>query len=191
MNMESPRLFIAVPIDERWREKLTRQCTSLKSKLPFQKWTDPEDYHITLKFLGDTASAQIQQLERLVESITKATAPFELTEKGWGTFGPHAAPSILWAGVGGDISSLNNLHRIVEISMADLGFPQENRSFHPHVTLARRYKGKTPLMTPIKQLLPEPEGQPIEWSVKEIKLYQSHLQKRPMYEAISTFKLCD
>jgi 2'-5' RNA ligase len=189
MDAELPRLFIAVPIDERWREQLTEQCTLLQSKLPFQKWTHPEDYHITLKFLGDTTPDQIEQIERLLESITKATSPFELTENGWGTFGPDTAPSILWAGLGGDLSSLNSLQHIVDISMADAGFPQENRAFHPHLTIARRYKGKSP--SPLKQYLPDSPESPIDWYVKEIKLYQSHLQKRPMYESIATFRFGD
>jgi 2'-5' RNA ligase len=191
MDAELPRLFIAVPIDERWREQLAKQCLLLQSKLPFQKWTHPQDYHITLKFLGDTSADQIQQLQRLLESVTKATSPFALTEKGWGTFGPPTSPSILWAGVGGDLASLNSLQQIVDISMADLGFPKETRAFHPHLTIARRYKGKSPLTSPIKQSLPEAAEPPIEWFVKEIKLYQSHLQKKPMYEPIAAFKIGD
>jgi 2'-5' RNA ligase len=189
LDAELPRLFIAVPIDERWREQLFKQCTLLQSKLPFQKWTHPEDYHITLKFLGDTSKDQIQQIRKLLENVTEVIRPFELSENGWGTFGPHTAPSILWAGVGGDLSALNHLQQKVDTSMAELGFAQENRGFHPHLTIARRYKGKRPLSSPIQQYLPEASEPLIEWSVKEIKLYQSHIQKKPMYESIATFSL--
>jgi 2'-5' RNA ligase len=189
MDTELPRLFIAVPIDERWREQLAKQCLLLQSKLPFQKWTHPQDYHITLKFLGDTTADQMEQIQQQLANVSEAFSPFELTEKGWGTFGPHTAPSILWAGVGGDLSTLTKLQQKVDSSMAELGFPQENRAFHPHLTIARRYKGKGPLTSPIKQYLPEADESPIDWSVKEIKLYQSHLQKKPMYEPIATFKL--
>jgi 2'-5' RNA ligase len=189
MDTESPRLFIAVPIDELWRIQLIKQCTLLQLKLPFQKWTHPEDYHITLKFLGETSANQIQQILTLLANVSEATRSFELTEKGWGTFGPHSAPSILWAGVGGDLTSLNILQQKVDLSMVELGFPQENRVFHPHLTIARRYKGKDPLTVPIQQYFPVVVESPIHWSVDEIKLYQSHLQKKPMYELIASFKL--
>lgn len=189
MNAESPRLFIAVPIDERWREQLTQQCTLLQLKLPFQKWTHPDDYHITLKFLGDTSVDQIQHIQKLLLNVSEATSPFELTEKGWGIFGSYTAPSILWAGVGGDLTSLNSLQQKVDLCMIELGFPHENRVFNPHLTIARRYKGKGPLASPISEHLPVTSQLPIQWTVTEIKLYQSQLRKKPMYEPIANFKL--
>jgi 2'-5' RNA ligase len=189
MEAESPRLFIAVPINEPWREQLIKQSTMLQLKLPFQKWTYPEDYHITLKFLGDTSAGQIQQLQRKLMDISEVTRSFELTEKEWGTFGPHAAPSILWAGVGGDLTSLHDLQKKVDLSMAELGYPQEDRTFHPHLTIARRYKGKSPLSVPIKQYFPEETTSLIRCSINEIKLYQSNLRTKPMYEALASFKL--
>lgn len=189
MEANSPRLFIAVPIDDRWREQLSKQCAMLQLKLPFQKWTHPEDYHITLKFLGNTSVEQIQQIKKRLVNVVEAAYSFELTEKGWGTFGPYAAPSIMWAGVGGDLTSLNNLQQKVDLSMAGLGFLQEDRVFHPHLTIARRYRGKGPLLSPIKQYFPKETEPLIHWTVNEIKLYQSNLSKKPMYEPIASFKL--
>jgi RNA 2',3'-cyclic 3'-phosphodiesterase len=189
MEAESPRLFIAVPIDELWREQLIKQSTMLQLKLPFQKWTHPEDYHITLKFLGDTSTEKIQQIQRKLLDLSGVTRSFELTEKGWGAFGPHAVPSLLWAGVGGDLTSLLDLQKKVDSSMAELGYPPEDRAFHPHLTIARRYKGKGPLSVPIKQYFPEETKSLIRCSVKEIILYQSNLSKKPMYEALASYKL--
>jgi 2'-5' RNA ligase len=187
MDTESPRLFIGIPIDERWKERLIKHISLLQLKLPFQKWTHAEDYHITLKFLGDTSAVQLQQLQKLLAMISNTTSPFELTEKGWGTFGPDEAPIVLWAGVGGDLTSLHILQQKID-GMLNLEFPKENRDYHPHLTIARRYNGREPLTIPIKEYLPEAR-EPINWSVDEIKLYQSHLQKRPMYEPIASFKL--
>jgi 2'-5' RNA ligase len=189
MLNETPRLFIAVSIDDHWREKLTKQCSILQSKLPFQKWTDPADYHVTLKFLGDTSFDLMKSIYKLLTDAAQATTPFQLTDNGWGTFGPQTAPNILWAGIGGGVHSLNQLQQKVDERMGEMGFTRETRSFHPHLTLARRFKGKSPLTAPIKQYLPVASEPPIHWLVSEIKLYQSHLQKKPMYEAIAAFKL--
>jgi 2'-5' RNA ligase len=188
MNAEPQRLFIAVPINEQWRKLLSEQRTLLQSKLSFQKWTHPDDYHITLKFLGDTSAAQLQQILKILTNVAKTTIPFELTEKDWGTFGPQTAPNILWAGVGGDLDSLNILQKKVD-QLDNLGFPAEKRIFHPHLTIARRYNGNLSLTSSIKQYLPNSDEPYIHCSINEIKIFRSHLRKQPMYEPIATFKL--
>ncbi|WP_442600471.1 RNA 2',3'-cyclic phosphodiesterase [Paenibacillus sp. KN14-4R] len=182
MSTESLRLFIAIPIDERWREQLTEQSIALQSTLTFQKWTHPEDYHITLKFLGDTSVSQLKQIEEILVNVSENTCPFELTGKEWGIFGNPAAPSVLWAGVGGDLISLTSLYKKIDDGLEGL-FVKETRNFSPHLTIARRYKGKVPFT------IPDTPDSIINWSVNEIKLYQSHLQKKPMYEAIATYIL--
>ncbi|OMF37041.1 2'-5' RNA ligase [Paenibacillus sp. FSL H8-0548] len=187
MSSETLRLFIAIPIDEKWREQLIEKSTLLKSNLHFQKWTHPEDYHITLKFLGDTSVSKIQQIEKLLNNVAEVTDPFELRGKGWGTFGSQTSPNILWASVGGDLNSLTELHRKIDDSMDGL-FPRENRVFSPHLTIARRYKGKDQLKTSIEDYFPDAIESVISWSVKEMKLYESNLQKKPMYKSIASFK---
>jgi 2'-5' RNA ligase len=183
------RLFIAVPIDELFRKYLIKECIMLQKKFSFQKWTDPADYHITLKFLGDTTLDQIQQIHKYLNDLSSATSPFELCNLGWGVFGPQTAPAILWAGIGGEVNSLHNLQQKVDGSLINIGFIQEARAFHPHITIARRYKGKIPLGMLPMQYLPKTSEPSIHWQVNEIKLYQSHLQKKPMYEEIASFKL--
>jgi 2'-5' RNA ligase len=181
------RLFIAVPIGEQFREYLIKECIVLQKKFSFQKWTDPADFHVTLKFLGDTTFDQIQRIHKYLNDLSSVISPFELYHLGWGVFGPQTAPSILWAGIGGEVSSLHILQQKVDESLINIGFMQETRAFHPHITIARRYKGK--LNTPLNQYLPITSVPPIHWQVNEIKLYQSHLQKKPMYEEIASFNL--
>jgi 2'-5' RNA ligase len=184
MRIESSRLFIAIAINEQWRQELTQQMINLQPKLPFQKWTHPEDYHITLKFLGDTPVEQYERLSKLLTHVAETTQPFQLTQ--WGTFGHHASPSILWAGVGGDLLPLMNLQQNIDNRMTELGFPKENREFHPHLTIARRYNGdSTPFS--IKNLVPHVSESTMYGAVNEFKLYKSHLQKTPMYEPIASF----
>ncbi|MCU6795548.1 RNA 2',3'-cyclic phosphodiesterase [Paenibacillus sp. WQ 127069] len=186
MSIESSRLFIAIPIDELWKQQLTQQMTRLQPKLPFQKWTHPEDYHITLKFLGDTSVEQYERLSKLLTHVAETTQPFQLTLTEWGTFGPHASPSILWAGVGGDLLPLMNLQQNIDNSMTELGFLKENRDFHPHLTIARRYKGDS-IPFSITNLVPHVSESTLYKSVNEFKLYESHLKKTPMYEPIASF----
>lgn len=186
MRIESSRLFIAIPINDQWRQQLSQQMISLQSKLPFQKWTHPEDYHITLKFLGDTPVEQYKRLSELLTHVAETTRPFQIALTQWGTFGPHASPSILWAGVGGDLLPLMNLQQNIDNSMTELGFLKENREFHPHLTIARRYQVDS-IPFSIKNLFPHVSESTMYGSVNEFKLYKSHLKKTPMYEPIASF----
>lgn len=188
MSSETIRLFIAIPIDQKWRVRLTEQSRRLKSNLHFQKWAHPDDYHITLKFLGDTSITNIQQIEKLLSNVALATEPFELRPKGWGTFGAPTSPSILWASVGGNLDALADLQRRIENSLEGL-YPRENRAFSPHLTIARRYKGKDQLITAIDDYFPVDTGSDNSWLVKEIQLYESNLETAPMYNPIATFTL--
>jgi 2'-5' RNA ligase len=183
--MDLPRLFIAIPIPEPWRSYLADQVELLQLKLPFRKWVHPEDYHITLKFLGEATADQIYRIQSLLTCISQKTKPFDLRRERWGTFGPPAAPSVLWTGVGGDLVALKTLQQYVD-QMEEIGFPKEARPFHPHLTLARRYNGKEPFVT-IKTYLPEAGGPESTGSVNGIILYQTHLRRQPMYESISSF----
>ncbi|MNH99172.1 RNA 2',3'-cyclic phosphodiesterase [compost metagenome] len=82
---------------------------------------------------------------------------------------------------------MKSLHQQIEDSLDGL-FTKEDRQFSPHLTIARRYKGKDPWVTSIHEYFPDTSESMISWSVNEIKLYQSHLQKKPMYESIATFR---
>ncbi|MDB5055545.1 MAG: 2-5 ligase [Bacilli bacterium] len=189
MKIEQPRLFVAVPIDPSLRVIIAIQCKELQQKYPFQKWTDPEDYHITLKFLGETPSEKVEAIQEVLLAVSQTTVPFLLNVKGWGTFGRTAAPSILWAGIGGEVELLTRLQRQVEEALVPLGYIKEDRPFHPHLTLARKYLGKSSLEAAgLQQQLAQLEGSLIQWSVNHMVLYQSHLKRKPMYEPLSTFQ---
>jgi 2'-5' RNA ligase len=185
-----PRLFIAIPISDHLREHIQHEAKALREKHSFQKWTDPADYHITLKFLGETSAAKADEIKKAMERIASCTEMFTLSETGWGTFGSPSAPSILWAGIGGDLGPLHKLQLKVDEQLNALGFEKETRSYHPHLTIARRYTGKKePDALSLRQCLPQSEENAVEWKANEVDLYQSHPKKTPMYEAIASVHL--
>lgn len=100
-------------------------------------WVSPGAVHLTLKFLGATPS---DKLPLLIDALGRAIggrSTGALTLDGLGMFPSQRRPRVVWVGLTGDIDSLVNLQRDVELALVPLGFPPEQRPFSPHLTLAR------------------------------------------------------
>ncbi|WP_409344907.1 RNA 2',3'-cyclic phosphodiesterase [Paenibacillus sp. MBLB4367] len=201
------RLFVALPLPDTTKRALQEKCEALRSRLSFQKWVHRDDYHITLKFLGDTPPQQAAKLTDALREAARAVRPFPLSLEGLGAFGPPAAPKILWAGVQGDKSALHKLQQAVDISLAKAGYAAEEKAYKPHISLARRYAGTDPLerdelarqedaialsrtveRRDIEPSIETPKS-PLAWQASDVVLYVSHLGKTPMYEIVETFPL--
>jgi 2'-5' RNA ligase len=101
--------------------------------------TDPEQAHLTLKFLGDTDPDRVDELVDAVEAAVEAAGvgPFEAELAGYGAFPSESYISVVWLGVQAGSEELTRLHEAVERRTTALGFDPEEHAFTPHVTLAR------------------------------------------------------
>lgn len=100
------------------------------------RWVAPVNYHVTLAFLGWTG---VETIGRVCDALAEAVAgegrmTFRTARLGAFPALDHA--SVLWAGIE-DGAALTRLARSIGAAMAGLGFPEEARPFHPHVTIAR------------------------------------------------------
>lgn len=161
----------------------------LRQVQSYKRWVHPEDLHLTLKYIGDVPTAFIPAIETELEKVAARSNPFPLRLHGAGTFGLPHSPRVLWAGLGGAVEKLKQLQADVEGQMATLGYPPENRSYSPHITLARQYSGDAPAQEEelaVLFRLDIEDGSALQWSVDRIVLYRSHLGRTPMYEPIRT-----
>lgn len=140
-SSDNVRLFAAIPLDFPTKANLASQTVQIKEIYSFRKWVHEQDYHITLKFLGDTEPGTADKVQESLARIAAATQPFTLMLNGLGTFGRAERPDILWAGVAGDLERLNELYSRVEPAMTALGYAAEGRPYRPHITVARKYSG--------------------------------------------------
>ncbi|MGA9172520.1 MAG: RNA 2',3'-cyclic phosphodiesterase [Thermoactinomyces sp.] len=181
-----PRLFIAIPLPAHLKQLLADWCEKQRQKWFFAKWVYWEDYHITLKFLGNCTAQQIKGITEELRGQAETHSPFSLKLKGLGTFGRPDSPRILWAGVGGDLPALELLERRIVNRLIPLGFSPEERPYRPHVTLAR--KCQTPFFLSSQQLQTEwPQELTKTWLVQEMVLYETKLGRQPMYHALARF----
>lgn len=134
--MESLRTFIAINVKveaelaNRWRE--------LKNLLNngIIKWVNEDSLHLTLFFLGDTPTDKIDTIKQNLERELQNFASFNITIKGFGTFGHPKSPKVIWAGIA-NAEKLNQLNRIVSGAIMPLGFEAQSERFSPHFTLGR------------------------------------------------------
>jgi 2'-5' RNA ligase len=124
-----PRLFTALEIPR----DAALSLSLLRGGLPGARWIDVENYHITLRFIGDVEGHVADEIANALDRVHRPS--FALTLSGVGAFGgrkPHA----VWAGVAAS-PDLNALQGEIERICQRLGLPSDPRKFMPHVTLAR------------------------------------------------------
>lgn len=124
-----PRLFSAIEIPSSVAERLTL----LRSGLSGARWIDPENYHLTLRFIGDVDGATARDFTLALSGIEIPS--FELRLNGLGSFGGRK-PRAIFAGIAPS-EGLEALQRANERAAREAGLPPEGRNFKPHVTLAR------------------------------------------------------
>lgn len=124
-----PRLFTALEIPR----NAALSLSLLRGGLPGARWIDVENYHITLRFIGDIDG---RTADEVVDRLDRINRPeFQLNLTGIGSFGSKK-PHSLWAGVSPS-PEMNALQGEIERICQRIGLPPDPRKFMPHVTLAR------------------------------------------------------
>ena len=138
---ETFRAFIAIDLPESVKSFLGEAQEALKLYGFRVKWVRPQNIHLTLKFLGATATADTDKIAEAMALAAKDCPAVSLAAKGIGVFPNVRRPRVIWAGLNGRLEVLANLQQILDAHLADLGFPRETRAFKSHLTLGR-VKGK-------------------------------------------------
>ncbi|MEF2967602.1 RNA 2',3'-cyclic phosphodiesterase [Paenibacillus sp. M1] len=180
--VESWRIFIAIPLPKAIKETLSAWSEGQKSAWEFAKWVHPEDYHITVQFLGDTPANRIREIKQMLERTAAQSPAFSLEVAKCGTFGAPAAPRVLWAGVEGELKALRELQAKIATASTELGFTPEERPYNPHITLARKYRGHGRFDPDSLRLASADFG---TWKADAIVIYRTHMNRKPMYEEVA------
>jgi 2'-5' RNA ligase len=136
------RTFIAVKLSENIIAELRHLQGHLRDQLApgSVRWVRPEIIHLTLKFLGDTPLAQVEEVKVALGAAAEAAHPFEFTVGGLGCFPNTRRPRVIWVGLQEHTGALMHLRNLVENHVAPVGFPTEKRRFNPHLTLGRIHR---------------------------------------------------
>jgi RNA 2',3'-cyclic 3'-phosphodiesterase len=127
------RLFVGIGFPP----ELKLQLSLLNSGISGARWVDPGNFHLTLRFIGETGEAVAADID---DALTRLRARrFVLQLAGTGVFGGADKPRSLWVGLARS-AELVTLRDKIEQALVRVGLPPETRKFAPHVTLARLYK---------------------------------------------------
>lgn len=130
------RLFVALALPS----PVKSQLAALAGGIPGAKWISPENYHLTLRFIGEMEPWRGEEIDAALAAIR---APrFELALGGIGTF--EKAGRIQSLHVPAERSeTLARLQGKVETALQRVGLEPERKRFAPHVTLARTDRAET------------------------------------------------
>jgi len=96
----------------------------------------PEQFHLTLRFLGDTEEGLLGDLRTLMARSVEGVDPFRMSFEGVGAFPNAKKPRVVWIGLQG-AEPLMGIARRLEEGVVGLGWKPEKRGFKPHATVAR------------------------------------------------------
>jgi 2'-5' RNA ligase len=182
------RIFIALKVEA--GDTLLKMISSFKSRLSDEiiRWTNPENIHITLSFLGDTEEKRIKDINSMLKHKCEGAGSVELFIKGSGVFRNVNDPRIIWIGIEPS-EKLLNLNSNIMKGLTELGIKIENRPFKPHLTIGRikRLKDKVTL----EALTDKYQQLEIQHTViNEVILYESILlQSGPVYKPLAIYTL--
>jgi 2'-5' RNA ligase len=183
------RAFLALEIPPSLQKNISAHSAVLKQALPDSiRWVATERIHLTLKFLGDTSPASLQDLTHALSAVIAQQPPFDISAGGFGVFPNPKRPRILWIGVQAP-PDLERLTRAIETTCARLGYPPEEKPFNPHLTLGRLRDGAD--LSALRPALQGIEIGPLgSLTVSSVTLFRSDLRPQgPNYTPLTHLPL--
>jgi 2'-5' RNA ligase len=181
------RLFAAVDVPDRAKEEVVEAVAPWRERLAKGRWVPPENWHVTVKFMGRTWPRLVDWLEEACRDAATSIRPFRLSLDGLGVFPGPTRARVLWAGFKDPEGSLLALARALDDRLAR-EFKPEKRPFRGHLTVAR-FNPPVPMREVTGELeATRLDAEPFE--VRSLVLYRSHLSpKGARYEALRTYPL--
>jgi 2'-5' RNA ligase len=186
------RCFIAIDIDEEIRGALGGLQQKLRESIDVKKgdinWVNPDNMHLTLKFLGEIKDEKVAGICNIVKAVAGRHKSFELDIESVGHFGGRS-PKVLWVGTGKGGENLLELQADIEKSLALAGWPEETREFSGHLTLCRIRNPKAGMK--LAQASEDYKDFKIgTLAADAVCIYQSELKPSgPVYTVLGNYKL--
>jgi 2'-5' RNA ligase len=179
------RTFVAVEIDDSVLAHAARLIGAFRAVPADVKWVDPQNMHLTVKFLGDVDVREVHQVCQAVQKAVADLAPFELELHGTGAFPNLTRPRTIWLGVRAGAEAMTELNRRVEAELGTLGYPREGRAFTAHLTLGR-VRGGGEELADLGRLVAQHADEPIgATGVDRLVIFSSQLARTgPVYEPL-------
>ena len=157
--MSRLRAFIAVEIPLDIRQNVEHATSNLRRGTgSLIRWVAVENMHLTLKFLGDIPTANMEVLTQMIRAEADSFNCFDIHLTGIGSFPNPKRPRVIYIGIQAP-AELEAFQRQLESATRRLGYNSEERAFAPHLTIGR-----------VRQNIPQDDQQKIRRALEASKI---------------------
>ena len=197
MTVEDPapflRLFLALAIPPEVRKEIGRAQSQLQRCSPpgLLRWTRPDQFHVTVKFLGDVPCGDLGALEKSAATVCAGFAAMELAAQGVGFFPDARKPRVIWVGAEDAGGRLARLHGQMEDALRRFAPVEPREKFTGHITLGRFKPGRSgstkSLLEKCAALRDRHFG---SWQAQELEIVRSELTAQgAVHRTLCQFRL--
>ena len=172
------RLFLGIDLPEALARAAADMTDRVRARVDRDapqarlRWVPADNLHVTVWFLGELREPAI---DPLVAALTRGleVPSFDLRVAGSGAFPPSGAPRVLWLGLPSGREGLIEIHDRLRPVLEPLGFTPEERSYEPHLTIARVKDISRPDAATVRRILAETAADAGQFRVEAVTLFRS------------------
>ncbi len=170
------RSFLAFELPVDIKKTVERVSGEIRHSGLDVRWVKAENIHLTLVFLGNVKTEEIEGIEEQVRNVCPGYGSFDIALKGVGCFPNRRRPRVLWLGLDGDIERMSHFRDDLQRTLKAFGIKEEKRPFKPHLTLGR-FRSTRKMGSRLEEILSKYAGleTPVE-SLNELYLFKSELK---------------
>lgn len=186
--MKTVRLFVAWLLDDPVIAALSRIQKTLANSCDGVRWINPQQLHMTVKFLGDIPDSDVTRVSEAVDRGAAKCTPFTISLCGCGCFPPRGPVRIVWIGAEETTGTIIQSAKEIIGELVDVGFEPEPREWSPHITIGRVRDDRS--HGGIRDAVEASSLETLHQSVQSVSVMSSVLSKQgPTYTAIHTTEL--
>ncbi|MDD4953710.1 MAG: RNA 2',3'-cyclic phosphodiesterase [Candidatus Omnitrophica bacterium] len=181
------RSFIAIELPRKFKDTLAKIQDRLEVSGADVKWVQPQNIHLTLKFLGEIDEEKIGRVADIIKAVAENNHPYPLALSCVGAFPNITSPRVIWAGVNKGNEETTRIAKELEEKISAIGIPEEVRPFSSHITIGRTRSNlnMAKLVQDLKVMAGNAGLLELSCQVNKITLFKSTLTpKGPVYEAL-------
>ncbi|MEN3044186.1 MAG: RNA 2',3'-cyclic phosphodiesterase [Candidatus Hydrothermales bacterium] len=176
--MNKLRLFFGIPLEDDKKDKIFEYLKRLNLLKKDYKWVPKENYHITLKFLGEVEEKLVKDLDKIGKEMCLLFNSFSVLTDGFSGFPNRKKARVFFLDLK-EKEKIIRIFKVLEDKITQLNFKREDREYHPHITLAR-------LRNP--ESIPDIDPLEMEININGFSLYESILKKEgSLYKILNTY----
>lgn len=182
------RLFVAWLLDDSIVAALSRVQKKLANSCDGVRWVNPQQLHLSVKFLGDVPDSDVTQVTEAVVRGAAKCKPFTTSICGCGCFPPHGPVRIVWIGAEESTGTMLQSAKEIIDALEEVGFEPERREWLPHITIGRVRDDRSHGC--IRSAIEEHSFETLDQSVQSVSVMSSVLSAQgPTYTALHTAEL--